>query len=63
MAPDTAVMEPSPGSATGLTRKATSLFEPAIVRRAIIDSFKRLNPRTDHLHEVLGLVGRPVDFV
>jgi K+-transporting ATPase ATPase B chain len=56
MAPDTAVLEPGPGSATGLTRKTTSLFEPAIVRRAIIDSFKKLNPRTEARNPVMFVV-------
>src|ERR1700681_3645163 len=56
MAPDTAVMEPSPGSATGHTRKTTSLFEPAIVRRAILDSFKKLNPRIEARNPVMFVV-------
>src|SRR5580700_11092793 len=56
MAPDTAVMEPNPGSDTGHTRKATSLFEPAIVRRAIIDSFRKLNPRTEARNPVMFVV-------
>ena len=56
MAPDTAVLDPSPGSDTGHSRKATSLFEPTIVRRAIGDSFKKLNPRTEARNPVMFVV-------
>src|ERR1700720_286399 len=36
--------------------KRTSLFEPAIVRRAIVDSFKKLNPRTQARNPVMFIV-------
>ena len=43
-------------SNSGLTRKATSLFEPTIVRRAIVDSFTKLNPRTQVRNPVMFVV-------
>jgi potassium-transporting ATPase ATP-binding subunit len=56
MATDIAVIEPPPASDSGGTRKTTSLFEPAIVRRAIGDSFKKLNPRTQARNPVMFVV-------
>src|ERR1700688_4802415 len=56
MTPETAVIEPEPVSDTVGTRRATSLFEPAIVRRAIGDSFKKLNPRTQARNPVMFVV-------
>src|SRR5262249_45102815 len=35
---------------------ATSLFEPTIVRRAVVDSFKKLNPRTMMRNPVMFIV-------
>jgi len=37
-------------------RKATSLFEPAIVRRAIGDAFLKLNPRTEARNPIMFVV-------
>ncbi len=37
-------------------RKATSLFEPTIVRRAIRDSFIKLNPRTEARNPIMFVV-------
>src|SRR5580698_8989645 len=37
-------------------RKATSLFEPAIVRRAVGDAFKKLNPRTEARNPIMFVV-------
>ena len=56
MTTDTAVVEPSSPHDSGLTRKTTSLFEPAIVRRAIVDSFTKLNPRTQARNPVMFVV-------
>jgi K+-transporting ATPase ATPase B chain len=56
MTTDTAVIEPTPPPTPGLTRKATSLFEPTIVRRAILDSFTKLNPRTQARNPVMFVV-------
>ena len=53
---DTVVAETSPTHDPGLTRKSTSLFEPAIVRRAILDSFTKLNPRTQARNPVMFVV-------
>src|SRR5579862_2332957 len=56
MTTDTVVAEASPTHDPGLTRKSTSLFEPAIVRRAIFDSFTKLNPRTQARNPVMFVV-------
>src|SRR5581483_2828190 len=37
-------------------RKASSLFEPTIVRRAIRDSFVKLNPRTEARNPIMFVV-------
>src|ERR1700694_5977174 len=37
-------------------RKATSLFEPAIVRRAVGDAFLKLNPRTEARNPIMFVV-------
>jgi potassium-transporting ATPase ATP-binding subunit len=37
-------------------RKATSLFEPAIVRRAVGDALKKLNPRTEARNPIMFVV-------
>src|SRR5579871_6258799 len=37
-------------------RKATSLFEPTIVRRAVRDSFLKLNPRTEARNPIMFVV-------
>src|SRR5579862_8749781 len=56
MALDTADVETVPAPESGLTRKSSSLFEPAIVRGAIVDSFKKLNPRTQARNPVMFVV-------
>src|SRR3984893_8539200 len=56
MTTDTAVVDPTPAHNSGLTRTTTSLFEPAIVGRAILDSFKKLNPRTQARNPVMFVV-------
>jgi K+-transporting ATPase ATPase B chain len=61
MTTDTLAPPPPPPTvpaATGNERKSkrTSLFEPAIVRRAIVDSFKKLNPRTQARNPVMFIV-------
>jgi potassium-transporting ATPase ATP-binding subunit len=57
MVTDTVAVESSPQPDTGGgTREATSLFEPAIVRRAIVDSFTKLNPRTQARNPVMFVV-------
>ena len=56
MTPDTAVLDPTPAPESGQTRKASPLFESAIVRRAILDSFKKLNPRTEARNPVMFVV-------
>src|SRR5579864_3014170 len=53
---ETVVAETSPTHEPGLTRKSNSLFEPAIVRRAILDSFTKLNPRTQARNPVMFVV-------
>src|SRR6202030_3129654 len=62
MPTDTLVPPPSPpavppvGGEGEHTRKKAALFEPAIVRRAIADSFKKLNPRTQARNPVMFIV-------
>src|ERR1700758_679891 len=56
MATDTAVIETQPAPVGDGKRRATSLFEPAIVRRAIRDSFTKLNPRTQARNPVMFVV-------
>src|ERR1700730_14124545 len=56
MTTDTAVVDPTPAHNSGLTRTTTSLFEPAIVGRAILDSFTKLNPRTQARNPVMFVV-------
>src|ERR1700719_2855007 len=62
MPTDTLVPPPSPpavppvGGEGEHTRKTAALFEAAIVRRAIADSFKKLNPRTQARNPVMFIV-------
>jgi K+-transporting ATPase ATPase B chain len=57
MALGTEVVSPaSPDADTALTRKATALLDPAIVRRAIGDSFRKLSPRTQARNPVMFVV-------
>src|SRR5437773_8861613 len=48
MTPDTETAIAAPplgGAAGGRKKKSTSMFDPAILRRAVGDSFAKLNPR------------------
>jgi potassium-transporting ATPase ATP-binding subunit len=61
MTTDTLVPPPTPPTVPSTgdgehVRRTTSLFEPAIVRRAIGDSFKKLNPRTQARNPVMFIV-------
>jgi len=47
---------PPPAEAHQHERKATSLFEPTIVRRAVGDAFKKLNPRTEARNPIMFVV-------
>jgi potassium-transporting ATPase ATP-binding subunit len=49
---------PSPAvpDSRGRERQATSLFEPAIVKRAIGDAFKKLNPRSEARNPIMFVV-------
>src|ERR1700730_14657615 len=44
---------PEPGQHS---RRATSLLEPSIVRRAILDSFKKLSPRIEAKNPIMFIV-------
>src|SRR5450759_1493400 len=46
---------PDPTGSTHARRK-TSMFEPTIVRRAILDSFVKLNPRTEACNPIMFIV-------
>jgi K+-transporting ATPase ATPase B chain len=46
---------PDPTGSTHARRK-TSMFEPTIVRRAILDSFVKLNPRTEARNPIMFIV-------
>jgi len=56
----TLVEAPPPAPAEHLPhrheRKAASLFEPAIVRRAVGDAFRKLNPRTEARNPIMFVV-------
>jgi len=47
---------PTPDAQEGKSRRATSLFEPTIVRRAVRDSFLKLNPRTEARNPIMFVV-------
>jgi K+-transporting ATPase ATPase B chain len=47
---------PPPTPEKAHERKATSLFEPTIVRRAVGDAFKKLNPRTEARNPIMFVV-------
>jgi len=57
---ETPPFEPPPPSGEALShhrdRKATSLFEPAIVRRAVGEAFVKLNPRTEARNPIMFVV-------
>ncbi len=56
LVPPSAVPGGSGSSEHEHTRKATSLFEPTIVRRAVFDAFKKLNPRVQARNPVMFVV-------
>src|SRR5579864_2540142 len=56
LTPPSVPTPPVPGRAMAKRRRATSLFEPAIVRRAVGDSFKKLHPRTQARNPVMFVV-------
>src|SRR5450631_3311172 len=55
MAIETLTPPPTPERAEH-GRKRTSLLEPSIVRRALVDSFKKLNPRTEAKNPIVFVV-------
>jgi len=55
LTPPTSAPEPDEPPAY-VERKKARLFEPAIVRRAIVDSFVKLNPRTEARNPVMFVV-------
>jgi K+-transporting ATPase ATPase B chain len=55
MATETLTPPPTP-ERTEHERKRTSLLEPSIMRRAFVDSFKKLNPRTEARNPIVFVV-------
>ncbi len=56
LTPPTPPAAPEPDEEPYVERKKGRLFEPAIVRRAIVDSFVKLNPRTEARNPVMFVV-------
>src|ERR1700680_857354 len=49
-------LTPPPPEHAEHARKRTSLLDPRLVRRALVDSFKKLNPRTEAKNPIVFVV-------